>query len=245
MNVKSEINDLQKRLLARLNVKIGSTLYIIIQEVSRQAYAKQSFVVSQKNSTLAEKCNVTASTISRNLKKIKDKCADLLTIEQNRNTDEQFAALVFTFVSQEEGIVETTNPTECQTETSNGEQTEQVNSDAEPVEVAEITSSSFSTHSLVHVSKSNKDLNTNIVNKEEVNKEKIINDVYKNFKKQGVDKDLFTRVLSEIKNKQGIKNFKAYVNKALTNVVNHMNLKNGTKIFKNQQLSNFFEILQS
>lgn len=100
MNVKSEVNALQKRLLARLNVKTGSTLYIIIQEVSRQAYAKQSFVVSQKNSTLAEKCGVTASTISRNLKKIKEKCADLLTIEQNRNTGAQFAALVFTFVRQ-------------------------------------------------------------------------------------------------------------------------------------------------
>src|SRR4051812_39414827 len=114
MNIKSEINALQKRLLTRLNVKTGSTLYIIIQEISRQAYAKQSFVVSQKNSTLAEKCGVTASTISRNLKKIREQCADLLTIEQNRNTGEQFAALIFTFISQEH-----------QTEMTNGEQTEQ------------------------------------------------------------------------------------------------------------------------
>lgn len=233
MNVKSEINALQKRLLARLHVKTGSTLYIIIQEVSRQAYVKQSFVVSQKNSTLAEKCNVTASTISRNLKKIKDRCADLLTIEQNRNTGEQFAALIFTFISQE-----------GQTETSNGEQTEQVNSDVEPIEVAENTSSSFSTYPLVQSFKSNKDLNTNIVNKEKVNKEKIINDAYIEFKKQGLNKNLFNRVLSEVKNKQGIKNFKAYINKTLTNVVNHMNLKNGTKIFKNQQLSDFYEVLQ-
>jgi len=227
MNIKSEINALQKRLLARLNVKIGSTLYIIIQEVSRQAYAKQSFVVSQKNSTLAEKCGVTASTISRNLKKIKEKCGDILTIEQNRNIGEQFAALVFTFISQE-----------CQTETSNGVQTEQVNDDAEPVEVAECTSSSFSTNPLVHFFKSNKDLNTNIVNKE-----KIINDAYIEFKKQGVDKDLFNRVLSEMKNKAGIRNFKAYLHKALTNVVNHMNLKCGTKVFKNDKLSSFYEVL--
>lgn len=234
MNIKSQINALQKRLLARLNVKTGSTLYIIIQEVSRQAYAKQSFVVSQKNSTLAEKCGVTASTISRNLKKIKKNCADLLTIEQNRNTDEQFAALIFTFISQE-----------CQTEMSNGEQTEEINSDVEPVEVVECTSSFSSTHSLVYVSKSNKDLNTNIVNKEKVNKEKIINDAYIEFKKQGVDKDLFNRVLSEMKNKAGIRNFKAYLHKTLTNVVNHMNLKRGTKIFKTQQLSDFYEVLMN
>lgn len=232
MNVKSEINALQKRLLARLNVKIGSTLYIIIQEVSRQAYAKQSFVVSQKNSTLAEKCGVTASTISRNLKKIKEKCGDILTIEQNRNIGEQFAALVFTFISQE-----------CQTETSNGVQTEQVNGDAEPVEVAECSSSSFSTHSLVHVSKSNKDLNTNIVNKEKVNKEKIINDAYIEFKKQGVNKTLFQKVLTEVKNTKGIFNLKAYLHKVLNNVVNHMNLKRGTKVFKNDKLSSFYDIL--
>lgn len=232
MNIKSEINALQKSLLERLNVKTGSTLYIIIQEVSRQAYAKQSFVVSQKNSTLAEKCGVTSSTISRNLKKIKDKCADLLTIEQNRNNGEQFAALIFTFISQE-----------CQTEMTNGEQTEQVNGDAEPVEIADCTSSSFSTPSLVHVSKSNKDLKTNIVNKEKVNKEKIINDAYIEFKKHGVEKDLFNRVLSEMKNKAGIRNFKAYLHKTLTNVVNHMNLKRGTKVFKHRGLSDFYDVL--
>ena len=56
--------------------------------------------MSQKNSTLAIKCDVTASTISRNLKKIKDKCADLIQIEQNRNVTEQFASLVFTLIPQ-------------------------------------------------------------------------------------------------------------------------------------------------
>ncbi|MFJ5751650.1 hypothetical protein ACIP97_24255 [Peribacillus frigoritolerans] len=101
MNIKSEINIIQKRLLERLNVKTGSTMFTIIEAITRQAYAKDSFVVSQKNSTLAEKCKVTASTISRNLKKIKEKCTDLITIEQNRNVEEKFAALVFTFVPQE------------------------------------------------------------------------------------------------------------------------------------------------
>lgn len=68
MCIKSDINYIQKRLLERLNVKTGSTLYTIIEAISQQAYAKASFVVSQKNSTLAIKCDVTASTISRNLK---------------------------------------------------------------------------------------------------------------------------------------------------------------------------------
>ncbi|MCI4251570.1 hypothetical protein MRP26_21865 [Bacillus sp. CCB-MMP212] len=67
--------------------------------------------MSQKNSTLATRCNVTASTISRNLKKIKDKGADLIQIEQNRNVSEQFASLVFTFIPQEEGRSKTELPT--------------------------------------------------------------------------------------------------------------------------------------
>lgn len=234
MNIKSEVNTLQKRLLARLRVKTGSTLYIIIQEVSRQAYAKQSFVVSQKNSTLAEKCGVTASTISRNLKKIKDNCADLLMIEQNRNIGEQFAALIFTFILQE-----------GQTETSNGEQTEQVNSDAEPVEVEENTSSLFSTYPLVQSFTSNKDLNTNIVNNKDVHKEKIINDAYKSFKQQGIGKRLFKRVLAEIKNKQGILNFKAYLEGALSKVANHIQCNNGTKVFGHHGLNDFYGVLMS
>ncbi|PGA21955.1 hypothetical protein COL65_02375 [Priestia aryabhattai] len=230
MNIKSEINALQKCLLARLNVKTGSTLYIIIQEISRQAYAKQSFVVSQKNSTLAEKCGVTASTISRNLKKIKEQCADLLTIEQNRNTGEQFAALIFMFISQEH-----------QTEMTNGEQTEQVNDDAEPVEVAECTSSFSSTHSLVYVSKSNKDLNTNIVNKKEVQQE-IIHNAYLKFK-QHINKTLFFKILTEVKNKKGVRSFKAYFEGALSKVTNHIQCNNGTKVIEHRGLSDFYGVL--
>ncbi|MEM4997881.1 hypothetical protein [Priestia megaterium] len=90
-----------------------------------------------------------------------------------------------------------------------------------------------------------KPLKKDIVNKEKVQQEKIINDAYIEFKKQGVDKDLFNRVLSEMKNKAGIRNFKAYLHKTLTNVVNHMNLKRGTKVFKNDNLSSFYEILNS
>ncbi|RDZ11515.1 hypothetical protein C3744_20860 [Priestia megaterium] len=238
MNVKSEVNALQKRLLARLNVKTGSTLYIIIQEVSRQAYAKQSFVVSQKNSTLAEKCGVTASTISRNLKKIKEKCADLLTIEQNRNTGAQFAALVFTFVRQS-NCEKNSHLKQHQTETSNGEQTEQVNSDAEPVEVAENTSNSFSKTNYNFYQNYNK--NTN-VNSKEVQQEKIIHNAYLKFKKH-INKILFFKILAEVKSKKGIFNFKAYLEGALSNVANHIKCNNGTKMIEHRGLSDFYGVL--
>ncbi|MBQ4867466.1 hypothetical protein IHQ11_13255 [Priestia megaterium] len=88
-----------------------------------------------------------------------------------------------------------------------------------------------------------KSLNNTIVNNDNVQQEKIINGAYIEFKKQGVDKNLFNRFLSEMKNKAGIRNFGAYLHKALTNVVNHMNLKRGTKVFKNDKLSNFYDIL--
>ncbi len=239
MNIKSEINALQKRLLARLNVKTGSTLYIIIQEISRQAYAKQSFVVSQKNSTLAEKCGVTASTISRNLKKIKEKCADLLTIEQNRNTGEQFAALIFTFISQEAVRTDITSGQEHQTEMTNGEQTEQVNSGAEPVGIAEIPSNSFSKTNYNFYQNYNK--NTN-VNSKEVQQEKIIHNAYIKFKNQ-INKTLFFKILTEIKNKKGIRNFQAYLEGALSKVTNHIQCNNGSKVFEHHGLNDFYGVL--
>src|SRR4051812_47165705 len=148
MEIKSEINQLQKRLLDRLNVRKGSTLFTIIEAISRQAFAKASFTVSQKNSTLAKKCDVTASTISRNLKKLKEKCSDLITIEQNRNTEEKFAALVFTFIPQGSDLLISNKKGEMSNGMSNGEQTEPVNTGAELNEVAE-NPSSLSTNHLI------------------------------------------------------------------------------------------------
>ena len=142
MCIKNEINHIQKRLLERLNVKTD-TLFTIIEAISQQAYAKGSFVVSQKNSTLAIKCDVTASTISRNLKKIKDKCADLIQIEQNRNVTEQFASLVFTLIPQANSDKLSEINDECQTVVTNGEQTEECNDDAVYHDIAESPSRSF------------------------------------------------------------------------------------------------------
>lgn len=233
MNIKFEVNALQKRLLARLNVKTGSTLYIIIQEVSRQAYAKQSFVVSQKNSTLAEKCGVTASTISRNLKKIKEKCADLLTIEQNRNTGEQFAALVFTFISQEE-------KQDVKRSTSNGYSPIKVNGDADSTDTAKSTTSkSFSKTNYNFYQNYNK--NTN-VNSKKVQQEEIIHNAYIKFK-QHINKTLFFKILAEVKNKKEIRNFQAYLEGALSKVTNHIKCNNGTKVIEHRGLSDFYGVL--
>lgn len=88
-----------------------------------------------------------------------------------------------------------------------------------------------------------KPLSKEYVNNNDVQQEKIINDAYIEFKKQGVDKDLFNRVLSEMKNKAGIRDFKAYLHKTLTNVVNHMNLKRGTKVIEHRGLSDFYGVL--
>ncbi|PFT58075.1 hypothetical protein [Priestia megaterium] len=90
-----------------------------------------------------------------------------------------------------------------------------------------------------------KPLSEECVNKENVQQEQTIYEAYLEFKKQGINRELFDRVINDIKSKANIKNFKAYLYSALRNVVHHKSLKNGTTVFRNQQLSNFFEILQS
>nr|WP_263327120.1 hypothetical protein [Neobacillus sp. Marseille-Q6967] len=214
MNIQSEINYLQKQLLERLNVRIGSTLFTIIEAISRQAFVKKSFTVSQKNSTLATKCKVTASTISRNLKKIKEKCSDIIVIEQNRNVEERFASLVFTFI-----------PQKMSNGMSNGGQTEPVNTGAEPSETSEITFS-HSTNPLVLNKNTNINLHTNIVNKE-VDNSKTIYEVYLEYASKGISKAVFQRVVKEIEITPRIINFKAYLRGALNNVVHHRAFKTG------------------
>lgn len=49
---KQHWGEVSDYIFVKRNVKTGSTLYIIIQELSRQAYEKGSFVVLQKNSIL-------------------------------------------------------------------------------------------------------------------------------------------------------------------------------------------------
>ncbi|OQR58314.1 hypothetical protein [Bacillus sp. CDB3] len=243
MCIKSEINHIQKRLLERLNVKNGSTLFTIIEAISQQAYAKGSFVVSQKNSTLAVKCDVTASTISRNLKKIKDKCADLIQIEQNRNVSEQFASLVFTLIPQNERGCETQGLEKCQTVVTNGEQTEECNGDAEFHDIAESPSRSFSNHSVVYSSTHNNNLNTSIVNKKDVEQNNIIHDEYVFARKNGISKKMFFKVIDEIKNKNNIRNLKSYIRGTINNIINHISFRRGEKTYDNPMNQFFYEWL--
>ncbi|HHK5536338.1 TPA: hypothetical protein ACQUHH_004859 [Bacillus mobilis] len=244
MCIKNEINHIQKRLLERLNVKNRSTLFTIIEAISQQAYAKGSFVVSQKNSTLAIKCDVTASTISRNLKKIKDKCADLIQIEQNRNTSEQFASLVFTLIPQSNCEKNSQLNDECQTDMSNGEQTEEGNGDTECHDIAESPSSCFSTHSEVYISNPNKVINTSIVNKEDVIQNDIIHDEYIFARKNGISRKMFSKVIDEIKNKNNIRNLKSYIRGTINNIINHIAFRDGTKTYDNPMNQFFYEWLQ-
>ncbi|MDR4144904.1 hypothetical protein [Bacillus paranthracis] len=244
MDIKNEINHIQKRLLERLNVKNRSTLFTIIEAISQQAYAKGSFVVSQKNSTLAIKCDVTASTISRNLKKIKDKCADLIQIEQNRNVSEQFASLVFTLIPQSKCEENSHLKNECQSVVSNGEQTEQCNDDTVCHDIVESPSSCFSTHSVVYSSTHNNNLNTSIVNKEDVIQNDIIHEEYVHARKNGISRKMFSKVIDEIKNKNNISNLQKYIRGTINNIINHISFRNGTKAYDNPMNQIFYQWLQ-
>lgn len=87
-----------------------------------------------------------------------------------------------------------------------------------------------------------KPLKKDIVNNDDVQQEKIINDSYKKFK-QHIDKDLFKRVLVEVKNKKGVRNFKAYLEGALSKVANHLQCNNGTLVIEHQGLNDFYSVL--
>ncbi|QHE63900.1 hypothetical protein FHE72_20480 [Rossellomorea vietnamensis] len=228
-NYKGEINKLQKQMLNQLNARRGTTLFKIIEAISQQAFAKNSLTVSQKNSTLAKKAGVTASTISRNLKKIKEKCADIMQISQNRNCEERFASLVFTFI-----------PEIGSNDLSNGDKTELYESVNEPIEMAKNTSS-LTTNQLVSITK---DINTNTINNvNRVNQSDKIFELYLEYKKKGINKSVFHRVFEEVKNKRGIKNFIGYLRGALNNILNHISFRNGTRTYKNKRLQAFYDVL--
>jgi len=87
-----------------------------------------------------------------------------------------------------------------------------------------------------------KTLNNGYVNTDDVQQDEIINDAYKKFK-QHIDKDLFKRVLVEVKNKKGVRNFKAYFEGALSKVANHLQCNNGTLVIEHQGLNDFYSVL--
>lgn len=77
----------------------------------------------------------------------------------------------------------------------------------------------------------------------DVQQEKIIHDTYLEFSKQGVNKALFQKVLSQVQNKSDIKNFKAYLRGSLNNVIHHKSSNNGTKVFENPHMQMFYDYL--
>lgn len=227
MNLKTEINHLQKQLLSRLNVKKGSTMFIIIEAISRQAFAKSSFVVSQKAQTLAKKAGVTPNTISRNLRKLKEKCSDLITISQNRNCEEKFGALIFEL--------------QCISEMNIGCISEPVNTNNECTQVAEVPSNlSSKIYDLINIKNTSKDKETNMIVKQDVDHSETIHEEYINAKKQGINKTLFKKILTQVENKKGIRNFKAYLRGTIKNVMDHIeNKKNISSV------NDFYDYLES
>ncbi|PGM32451.1 hypothetical protein CN945_20180 [Bacillus thuringiensis] len=152
--------------------------------------------------------------------------------EQNRNVPEQFASLVFTSI-----------PQECQTEMSNGEQSEQSNDINVVDDVEESTTRSFSTESLVYISNPNKDLKDSIVTKEDFEQNDIIHQEYVFARKQGMNKKLFFKVINEIRNKRGIKNLGKYIRGAIQNVMKHVAFKKGQRTYDNSHLQTFYNLL--
>lgn len=71
-----------------------------------------------------------------------------------------------------------------------------------------------------------------IVNKEQVNKEEIMNKLISEYRQKGLSKDLCLRVLSEVEENPGVENFGAYLRTCLENTLYKKMLKNGEIEFK-------------
>ncbi|MGG0590517.1 hypothetical protein ABEY80_11795 [Priestia megaterium] len=88
-----------------------------------------------------------------------------------------------------------------------------------------------------------KTLTKEFVNKEQVEQEQMIYETYIEFKKQGIDRKLFNRVIAEVQTKTNIRNLKAYLRACLNKVVHHKEIKHGTKVFEHRGLSDFYGVL--
>ncbi|MDN4492892.1 hypothetical protein [Ureibacillus aquaedulcis] len=65
--------------------------------------------------------------------------------------------------------------------------------------------------------------------KQEGRQDKVIFDLYLEYKQQGIDKKLFERVVSEVRVKNDVKNFGGYLRGALNNVIGHKETKSRVK----------------
>lgn len=96
--------------------------------------------------------------------------------------------------------------------------------------------------SFQEVDDKHKPLNKNIV-KQDVDQSDKIFQLYLEYKKQGINKTVFNRVMAEVKNKRGIKNLVAYIKGALNNIVHKIEYKKGTKRYTSDKLQAFYDVL--
>ncbi|EPZ0458717.1 hypothetical protein [Bacillus sp. CD3-5] len=82
-----------------------------------------------------------------------------------------------------------------------------------------------------------KTLNNTIVNND------VIHDEYVFARKNGINKNLFFKVVDEIKNKRGINNIGAYIRGTINNIINHISFRDGTKTYDNPMNQFFYEWL--
>lgn len=94
----------------------------------------------------------------------------------------------------------------------------------------------------------------NTVSKETENdKQKTLNNTYVNndvihneyvfARKNGISRNLFFKVVDEVKSKKGISNIGAYIRGAINNVINHMSFRNGTQTYENPTSQFFYDWL--
>ncbi|MED3578320.1 hypothetical protein P4501_11305 [Bacillus thuringiensis] len=85
------------------------------------------------------------------------------------------------------------------------------------------------------------------LNNTDVNSGVIQNDVIHNeyvfARKNGISKNLFFKVVDEVKSKKGINNIGAYIRGAINNVINHKSFSNGTRTYENPMSQFFYDWL--
>lgn len=77
------------------------------------------------------------------------------------------------------------------------------------------------------------------LNNTNVNKD-VIHDEYVFARKNGISKKMFSKVIDEIKNKNGINNIGTYIRGAINNIINHISFRRGEKTYDNPMNQLFY-----
>ncbi|QWH10413.1 hypothetical protein EXW38_03025 [Bacillus mycoides] len=83
----------------------------------------------------------------------------------------------------------------------------------------------------------NTDVNSGVIQND------IIHDEYIHARKNGISRKMFSKVIDEIKNKNNIRNIKAYIRGTINNIINHISFRNGTKTYDNPMNQIFYQWL--